>query len=103
MNELRCKIKEKSDKTNACTHCGRCVEVCPAGIDIPIALQIYDQYKENDRTALYQLKALSVNAGPEDCIECGVCSAHCPAGIEIKDMIRELAMVQCQYGIYQRT
>lgn len=101
MNKLQCKIKEKSDKINACTRCGRCMEVCPAGIDILTALQIYNQYKGNDRTELYQLKALSVNTGPEDCIECGACSAHCPAGIEIKDIVRELAMLQCQYGIYQ--
>ena len=37
-------------------------EVCPARINIPIALQIYNQCKENARTALYQLKALPANA-----------------------------------------
>ena len=102
MNELQCEMKERSDKMDACTHCGRCVEVCPAGIDIPIAIQIYDQCRENNWTALYQLNALPANAGPEDCIECGVCSTHCPAKIEIKDIVRELAMMQCQYEIYQR-
>ena len=94
--------KRKSEKINACTRCGRCMEVCPAGIDILTVLEIYAQYKGNDRTALYQLNALQANAGPEDCIECGVCSTHCSAGIAIKDIVRELAMMQCQYEIYQR-
>ena len=86
---------EKSIKlTEHCNHCNKCSEVCPAGIDIPAMLQIYDQYKNEGAAALKRMDAQEFPANPQDCIECGACSSYCS-----KKIIKELAMLQCKYKI----
>ena len=76
-----------SDAKQACTNCGKCKAACPAGIDIP---------------AIIKGEPLSDYAGPEDCIECGACTACCPERIAVKNIIREIAMKQCQAGADRR-
>ena len=69
---------------HACTDCGRCKAACPAGIDILAIIK-------------GEIKPFSDFTGPEDCIECGACTACCPEKIAVKDLMRELAMRQCQH------
>ena len=82
MSGGRRRIKMKNAK-QACTSCGKCKAACPAGIDIP---------------AIIKGEPFSDYAGPEDCIECGACTACCPEKIEVKNIIRKIAMKQCQAG-----
>ena len=72
-----------NDTKQACTNCGKCKAACPAGIDIP---------------AIIKGEPRSSFAGSEDCIECGACTACCPENIAVKNIIREIAMKQCQEG-----
>ena len=67
-----------------CSQCGKCREVCPAGIDIPKVLRLY----KADCTIC------TGHSTAEDCIECGACSAHCKMGLPVKDIVREMAMLQ---------
>ena len=73
----------------ACTGCGKCQAVCPAGIDIPTVIRALGQQDKID--------ARFGAIGPEDCIECGACITCCPAKIAVKDIIRKLAMQQYQH------
>lgn len=66
------------DAATSCIRCGKCVGVCPMGI------QPY---------MLYKLASRSMFAGMEDfhaydCIECGSCSYTCPASLPLLDYIR---------------
>ena len=88
-------INTAAGAKRACTDCGRCKAACPAGIDIPAIIGSYGWYKKEGWPVA---ETLPEPAGPEDCIECGACTACCPKKIAVKDLIRELAMQQCQYG-----
>lgn len=62
----------------ACISCGRCVEVCPMGLD-PATLfkQVeHDRHEE------------ALEGGLLDCRECGCCSYVCPARLPIVDSLR---------------
>lgn len=62
----------------ACIRCGRCVGVCPLGLE-PILL------------AQYSEKAMWDNAEADmimDCMECGSCHYTCPSGRPLLDYIR---------------
>ena len=61
-----------------CIRCGRCVSVCPMGLE-PFLLMNLSQRKMYDRVQ-------AENA--MDCIECGSCSYTCPADRELLDYIR---------------
>ena len=61
-----------------CLHCGKCVEVCPMGLE-PYHLMLLGKGKNND-----EAKAENVL----DCIECGSCSFVCPSNRPILDYIR---------------
>lgn len=55
--------------SDACIRCGRCVKVCPMGLD-PSTLSIMVERMQFERSDEY-----SVN----DCIECGCCAFVCPS------------------------
>ena len=88
-------INTAAGAKRACTNCGRCKATCPAGIDIPAVIGAYRRYEKKEWAVT---ETFAEPAGPEDCIECGACTACCPEKIAVKDLIRELAMQQCQYG-----
>lgn len=67
-----------------CIGCGRCTEVCPAGL-APVYL--YKCIRKNNRLQLPRLQ-------PQRCIGCGTCSYVCPAQLELSAVI---------YGYKQKT
>lgn len=56
-------------KVQPCIRCGRCVNVCPFGINPPL---IAKALNNNDTDTLYKL-------GVDVCMECGCCTFVCPA------------------------
>lgn len=61
-----------------CVRCGRCVEVCPMGLE-PYMLSIYGARGE---AGLAKVSHLT------DCIECGSCTWACPSSRPLLDNIR---------------
>ena len=97
MNRRLNTINSAAGAKQACTNCGRCKVVCPAGIDIPAVIRAYGQY---EKKSWAMIGTPPKPIGPEDCIECGACTACCPEKIAVKDLMRELAMQQCKHGSY---
>ena len=58
---------------SACTGCGRCAAVCPAG------LAPFHLYQVAKKSSPAQLEAL----GGKNCMGCGCCSYICPAGLPL--------------------
>lgn len=77
-----------------CTACRYCCDSCPAQINIPVVLEVYNRYKTDGPWALEGMKEINSKGKLVDCIECGACSSHCPQNIDIKAIIRELAMMK---------
>lgn len=71
-NEL---IKEKR---TACIKCGKCIDVCPVGLN-PTRLARLSEKELWDRLNEFYVK---------DCIECGCCSYACPAKIPLAQLIK---------------
>ncbi len=63
---------------SACIYCGRCVDVCPMGLE-PYLLNNYSHM--NNFEAAEKIHAM-------DCMECGGCSFICPANRQITQRIR---------------
>ncbi len=61
-----------------CVRCGKCVDVCPMGLQ-PVELSLLSKGKD--------LEGVKAN-GIMDCIECGSCSFICPSNRPILDYIR---------------
>ena len=76
-NGLTVLINEPVDEV-PCLRCGRCTEVCPAGLE---PVRIANAVKVNDTAALDKLYTM-------DCIECGLCTYVCPSKIAVTENVR---------------
>jgi electron transport complex protein RnfC len=61
-----------------CVHCGKCVEVCPMGLE-PYNLMLLSKKGDAKKAAEEHIV---------DCIECGSCSWVCPSNRPILDYVR---------------
>ena len=69
-------IEDHFEKNLSCIKCGKCMEVCPAGIYPVLIMENRDNIKK-----LKELK-------PNKCVECGLCSFTCPSKIEVREFVR---------------
>ncbi len=70
--------ESKRKATNPCIRCGKCVSVCPLGLE-PYLLMTLTEKEFYDRVEKEKVM---------DCIECGSCSYICPADRPLLDYIR---------------
>lgn len=70
--------ESKRGKTQTCIRCGRCVTVCPMGLE-PYLLMTVSEKQIWDKAEDHHVM---------DCIECGSCSFTCPADRPLLDYIR---------------
>ncbi len=67
-----------------CTACSYCLERCPAQIQIPAVIKLY-----NEMSAGATVQPES--PGPADCLQCRCCEAVCPQGIMISEVMQAFA------------
>lgn len=76
--------------TVPCSACRYCCEGCPAGLDIPALIKLYNDHiltKDNPLPA----DAFRELASPADCLACQNCERHCPQGIRISEVMAAFA------------
>ena len=61
-----------------CLRCGKCVNVCPMGLEPYLLCRLAKNNMFEETEANYIM----------DCIECGSCEFSCPANIPLLDYIR---------------
>ncbi len=87
-------VKKSDILYTVCKECRKCCNYCPAEINIPEMLKLYEIcMAEQDVIEEIFDRADSIGQ-PIDCIECGACSSHCPQKIQVKQVMRKLAMRQ---------
>ena len=74
-----------------CTACRYCCSGCPAKINIPEYLKLYNAFKVNGFQALGNASAIESEGKPADCLGCGACTGHCPQSIDTPSIMKELA------------
>ena len=74
-----------------CTACRYCCDGCPAQINIPAFLSVYNSYKTDGAWALNQMGGVDSAGRPADCVNCGACTEHCPQSINVPEIMGELA------------
>ena len=68
-------LEDEEESSNQCIKCGKCSEVCPAGL---MPAMIIDS---KDKATNFKL---------DKCIECGLCSYVCPSKIEVREILKSL-------------
>lgn len=75
-----------------CTACRYCCDGCPMGLDIPVIIHGYNDFRfDGGITVPMQFDALSEDKLPSACIGCGACSAICPQKIDIPSAMKDFA------------
>jgi len=76
-----------------CTACRYCTDYCPQDLDIPLLLELYNQYSstKEDFIAPRVLSTLPEDKRPDACIDCSSCEAVCPQQIDISGVLAEFA------------
>jgi len=65
-------------RRSACVRCGKCVDVCPAGIPPNLITGLIDCRRFDDASGM----------GLFSCLECGLCAYVCPSIIPLAEIIR---------------
>ncbi len=72
-----------------CSGCRYCCAACPAGLDIPLLIRGYNEWKLSGET--WRIASLDYVKKPEECLQCGTCLEHCPQKINIPEILRDFA------------
>ena len=82
-----------NSKTVPCTACHYCVSHCPAELDIPKLLSLYNEHYFSDGgfIAPMALESMGEDKQPSACLACGSCAAVCPQRIDIPGTLAKFA------------
>lgn len=85
-NELLYGIADKLKDEIPCTGCRYCCKGCPMGLDIPVLLRKYNDYRvaPSFNVSMF-IDALPEDKRPSACLSCGKCVRICPQGINIPE------------------
>ena len=81
-----------SKKVLPCTACRYCTTRCPAHLDIPALLALYNEYRfSGDTSVAQELRELPETARPSACIACRSCEGICPQKIKVSEAMADFA------------
>ena len=84
-------LAEGMKKSVPCTACRYCCDGCPAGLDIPLLISVYNDLKFSKSVNTSMLvEFMPDEQKPSACLACGKCAQICPQGISIPDVLKEL-------------
>ena len=92
-NAVLYEIAESLNTGVPCTACRYCTKSCPAELDIPRLLYLYNEFKFTDGGFIAKLaiSAMAENKQPSACIACGKCAELCPQMIAVPDVLEEFS------------
>lgn len=71
-----------------CSACRYCCDGCPAGLDIPRLMGMYNECSITGET--WRLPEPQGDVDPGACLQCGACTAHCPQRIDVPGIMQKL-------------
>ena len=75
-----------------CTACRYCTDDCPARLDIPRLISMYNEANFGSPNIFKTANETLGEAGrPSACISCGVCAKLCPQGIDVPGVLAKFA------------
>ena len=89
--EVVMNLAEGMKKSVPCTACRYCCDGCPAGLDIPLLISVYNDLKFSKSVNTSMLiEFMPDEQKPSACLACGKCARICPQGINIPQVLKEL-------------
>ncbi len=88
-NALLADIAESMKDSIPCTACRYCCDGCPMGLDIPVLIAKYNDYRlyPTFNVSMF-IEQLPEDKQPSACIACGKCVRVCPQNIDIPGAFR---------------
>ncbi|MBQ9955747.1 MAG: aldo/keto reductase [Eggerthellaceae bacterium] len=84
-------LAEEMKESVPCTACRYCCDDCPAGLDIPYLLEVYNNMRFAPSTNVaMSVEFMDPEKRPEKCTACGACSRICPQGIDVPTALADL-------------
>lgn len=84
-------IAEGLKNSVPCTSCRYCVDGCPAELDIPSLLGVYNELRFSPTVNVgMRIEFLPDDKKPDACISCGKCTEICPQKINVPETLSKL-------------
>ena len=84
-----------AEKQVPCTACHYCVDHCPAALDIPRLIELYNEHTLTKKAGLMAFIApMALGSYPDDkkpsaCLHCRSCEQVCPQQIKISEVMED--------------
>ena len=79
-SSITCFKNPPEHKGEDCIRCGRCEDVCPMHIPVPLLNRLWE---------IDDISEAKINMA-HICVGCGVCTYVCPSDLPLKDRVEEL-------------